>query len=614
MKYLSSTFWLVLVFALLASIYLYPGMGPLLRADRTEAMSDGTDPVTLPFIYEQVARVARDTPSHLFYGALPNTVFDAPEGSAAWMPWIEKFLSLSLTPFIPSEQIATALVFILLILNGLSFFALGRAMDWPKALCLTLSICWAFNSFTHARAKVHPAMTALYHLPLIFLGLRLLQKDTKSLKTMGLAALCFLAAACTLHYFILLTAVFTPFLIAFYLLGEKPPGSWKRPLLRLATAALPAVLLLLWCVTHPLPADMQKARALPKTGEHREDQLVHPFVTVFAARPLDYLAGDTGVGDADWNPLRSWITSYTESHLDGGNTHERANGIRWLLLVICAAAGAISMRRKSIAVDAFSRRYYLLFLSMGAFAFWLSLSPVYFGHAWGPFAWLHFAVPQLRVPSRAGIFVHFSALMIVGGFLQAWLFAEGGAEKAHPRLQNKKWRKFLSFPAVLPLWALLSFPPLLNPLPLSKIQPPYSSLTSPDFIDCGTGLYFPYVSGNYGVLEYYYFNQRLRGTHCSALNANETNPRDQLLFRSFPLHPQVIAALQQDNPQFFQALLNFAECTGIQWMVFDSHVPESWKSRFCRALGWERSEADVCRARPPHHPLKKTPEECIQSP
>src|SRR5688500_6408964 len=121
-KYLKETLWLVSLFFVLGCIYIYPGAGPLLSRSTTEVMSDGTDPVTLPFMYEQVLRLAKNSPLDLFYGAVPNPVFDAPEGGALWMSWIEKFVALFSYLFFPTEQISTAVVLFILILNGLCFY------------------------------------------------------------------------------------------------------------------------------------------------------------------------------------------------------------------------------------------------------------------------------------------------------------------------------------------------------------------------------------------------------------------------------------------------------------------------------------------------------------
>ncbi len=285
---LGEYFWITLLFLALGIVYLYPGLGPLFSKSTTQVMSDGTDPVTLPFAYESVLKTAYENPLELFYGAVPTKVYDAPEGTAIWMPWNEKFLALFSSLLVPTEQISTAVVWLLLTITGLCFFALGRSLDWPKTLSLALSICWAFNTFTHARAKVHMAMVGLYFLPLIFLGLVLLVKR-KDHKAIFFAALCFLGAAMSLHYFLILSAIFSPFFLWFYFLKPETRTQWKQNSVRLTFAVLPAILLLLWCLTHPVPEAILKNRAsvLPKTGEIKNAEGVHPFVITYASHAID---------------------------------------------------------------------------------------------------------------------------------------------------------------------------------------------------------------------------------------------------------------------------------------------------------------------------------------
>lgn len=599
---------LALVFLALGYGYLYPGLDPLLEGRTDQAMSDGTDPVTLPFQYSLVEQVAQNSIFDLFYGAVPNRIFDAPEGAALWMSWGEKFLSLLLAPLTSPEQRGTAVVWVLLMLNGLAFFTMGRALRWPKPLSFALALCWAFNPFTHARAKVHMAMVSLYHLPLIFLGLILLRKYPNR-KGVFLAALCFIGSTFTLHYFLILTVCFIPFFLGFYFLPEAVRKNARQAGLYLLAAALPAVLLLGWQLTHPLPGKMlaEKNQALPKTGDAKNELGVHPFLITYATRPIDYLGGDTGLGTRDLNPLRSQITAHILKNLDGSNRHERANGIRWWILALVGVVLIIIAKpssRKSLPFEL--KSFYTLFLVFAAWAFFLSLSPVWFGKAVGPSAWVHHFVPQIRVASRAGVFVHFAALVLAGVFLKAWLFH---GESSHPRLQSKRWQKVLRFPLTLPLLAILSFPPALNPMPLSEIQPAYVSLQNRSAEACGTGMYFPYVSGNFAPLEFYYFIQRLRGASCPFINSTEAGDRNTLMLRTYPLHPEFLKVLDSENVKsHFQ---NFVRCTGLQWVAFDRRVPVSWRRQFCQSQGWQMSEADICVAPFPHQKLKQKPELCL---
>lgn len=525
-----------------------------------------------------------------------------------WMSWGERFLALFAFIFLPSEQVGSFVVWILLLLNGLSFFALSRKLNWPASLGLALSICWAFNAFTHARAKVHLAMSGLYHLPLIFLGLHLVRESLTSSKNQKLkiilASFCFLFSAMTLHYFIILTAAMSPFLLLYYFSLQETRSQWKKALLHLSLSAVPCFLFLAWCFTHPLPEQYlnRQAQSLPQTGEYKNERGIHPFLEQFAAKPIDYFAGDTGLGEKDWNPLRSMLTLSIYKNLDGSNAHERANSIRWWLW-FCFALSLWWILRKDSILPKEQKRLQLSLLLLGVFAFILSLSPVYFDKAWGPSAWIHSLVSQFRVPNRAGVFVHFSILLIVGSSLSYW-FKHGA---------DSKRKSFLKRPWVLPLVALISFPPLLNPMPLSKIQAPYTSLTENQELKCGSGMYFPYVSATYSLLEFYYFVQRLRGTHCSIINRADTDESNTAMLKAMPLHPEILKAINERNPQLTEGIKRFTECTGIQWIAFDSRVGPEARSSLCQSLNWQMTEPDVCQAQRPHMNLQRLPANCLNN-
>lgn len=599
-------FLLSVLFLCLGYLYLYPGLNPMLKASSSIAMSDGTDPITLPFLYQEVLKVAKSAPLELLYGAIPNRVFDAPEGSAMWMSWGERFLALFASLFVPPEQIGTFVVWILLLFNALFFYLLAQKLGWQKHLSVALSVCWAFNAFTHARAKVHFAMSGLYHLPLIFLGFVLLFNAIRTPharnKNTLLAALCFLAASMTLHYFLILTAALTPFLVVFYFYPTQVRQNLKRALALLGVAALPSLLFLTWCLTHPLPKDFtqRQAQTLPQTGSYKNERGIHPFVEIFAAKPIDYFSGDLALGERDLNPLRAHITRSIRNNPEGSNLHERSNGIRWWLWLTAGFAIFVFLK-KFHSRPTEQRFYYICFILLGVAAFFLSLTPVYFGRAIGPAAWIHTIVPQFRVPNRAGIFVHFSVIMIAGFYLSGWL----------KEIRWPKVKKALNFPLTLPLLAIVSFPPLLNPMPLSEIQPPYKSLTGKSSEGCETGMYFPYVSGTHALFEFYYFIQKLRDTECSMLNSSDVTETNSILLKSIPLHPEVIKAVNQNKPEYNQQLKALIECIGLQWLVFDPRVDVNWSKSFCTSLNWKMTEEKVCQAQKPHSKLKNSVKNCL---
>lgn len=607
---------------ILSFMYLSPGGGLLLAGDKAKVMSDGTDPTTLPFQYELIASVAKKNFFHLFYGAVPNQIVNAPEGSAAWISWSEKIPSYFLSQLFPVEQVSTALVIFLLVANGLCFYLFARGMKWPQPIAIALSICWAFNPFTRARAKVHMAMAGIYHVPLIFLGLILLKKWPNK-KGILLASLCFLFASMTLHYFLIMSAVLLPFMLIFYFWDKPDTSNLKKASLNLVLSGIPAVVFTAWCFFQPLPQSMieNNAQVLPKTGETTPHQKVHPFLIQFGAHFVDYFAGDTAIGTFDINPLRRAVTHHIHKNLHNSNPHERTNGIRWSIwIIVCLVISVLLFKITKFQYIVDKKKYYWSFLLLAGASFLLSLSPMLGGSPILPAAWVHSLIPQFRVPSRAGIFVHFSFLAISGTFLTNWLYQSIRIKNyksslAPPptqwRPKGHSWAKKLTIPFILPLIAIIDFPPFMNKMPVAQVAPELSPLTELNHESCGEGMYFPYVSGTFGLLEFYYFIQRMRGTGCQIINSSESNIRNQKMLRRFPLHPQVLKAIKAADPRLTNTLTSFVRCTGLDYIVFDRKVPSSWRHSTCKQLGWNMTSKEICQSPRPQKGLLKLPENCL---
>ncbi|NJM09559.1 MAG: hypothetical protein HC883_01265 [Bdellovibrionaceae bacterium] len=153
---------------------------------------------------------------------------------------------------------------------------------------------------------------------------------------------------------------------------------------------------------------------------------------------------------------------------------------------------ALGARRLAHLAQA-ARKLQAGLLIFGLFSFWLSLSPDWPWQGSGPAYWLHTLVSQIRVPSRAGIYVHFAALLLAGLFVH---------------FRRLKW---LALPGLLPLLMIVDLPPFWQPMPISPVRPPLQALMGKE---CGAGLYFPYVAGDAGMLQDYYFLQEMRGSKC----------------------------------------------------------------------------------------------------
>jgi hypothetical protein len=554
--------------ALLAGLtvaYLYPAFTPLVEGQTDRVMSDGTDSATLPYNYGVLRELLSERPSELFYGAVPARHLNAPAGFALWIPWSERALALFSSAFVPLEHVSTLYVALIMFLNGLCMFALGRRLGWPRALALGLAIGWAFCPFTRARAQVHAGFAGTYHVPLALLSV-LWALHGRPVR----AALGFLAVGMAPHYFVITLAFVSPFLTAIGWFLEPPPQA-RRALIRLAAALVPMILLLGWCFTKPIPQDLIAAgvAARPPSGR-TEGGGPHSFLTRFAAHPVDYFTGDIALGGEDWNPLRADLSRDVLATLGDSNAHERANGIRWAVWLL-AAAGLLYRPRENLAAKS------ALFV-FGAFAFWLSLAPP------GPSYWLYSLVSQIRVPSRAGIYVHFAALLLAGLFV----------------------RRFRFLALALPLLMIAGLPPFLQNMTVTKLRPPLASLHGGG---CGAGMYYPYVAGNWGMIESYYFLQEMRGTRCDIVNRQWPDEGSEKMYRAMGLSLAVLNTFNAQNPQTIGLLVKTAQCAPLSYIVFDPRTAVAAREAVCAELGWQMSEARVCKRDP--RPLLKNPAECF---
>ncbi|NJM09558.1 MAG: hypothetical protein HC883_01260 [Bdellovibrionaceae bacterium] len=145
---------LALLFCSLSVAYLWPAFQPVMAGHTLHVMSDGTDEATLPYLYATVIEVWKDNPLELFFGAVPSSHLNFPEGLALWIPWSERFAVVLLSPFVPLEHISTVFVALLMAFNALCMYALVRQLGWSRSLAVALAVAWAFNPFTRGRAQV----------------------------------------------------------------------------------------------------------------------------------------------------------------------------------------------------------------------------------------------------------------------------------------------------------------------------------------------------------------------------------------------------------------------------------------------------------------------------
>lgn len=588
MKSLGRGLVLLFVFGILSFLYLSPG-GEALWQNRTDVvLSDGTDPVAAPHQFGLVLESFRQSPWLLLYGATPTWSYGAPEGAAIWNTWAERWFVVAVSPFVVLEQISTAWIFFLMILSGLSMLALGRFWGWSWSVSLGISFAWVFSAYIRARAKVHSGFVGVYHLPLIFLALLILARG-RSWRSVLVSAGLLLLAATVSHYYLIMVAFAAPFFLFFYFWMASAHRPWRESLRRLFFAALPVLGFNLYCVLNPAPQSLHLAEVFPLTG--RSVELYHPYLDVFAARPFDYLTGDTGIAMSDPVPFREWLNEWNFTNFPVGNPHERTNGIRWLVwgIVLIGFFSWLRFLRRASPHEHRERReetgLLVLFSLLALFGFWLSLPPSALG-VWGsPAYWLHSWLPQFRVSSRAGLFVQFSVLIVCGILLSRW---------------ERKWnlgKRPASLFWFFPILILAEFPPLWNPMPMAAVAPRLESLQGLHREECGQGVSFPYVSANVATPDFYALLQRMRGSHCALINSPSDTRRDQKLAVAWGLTPHLLKALEQDDPRLRQSLLDGFSCQQLNFVIFDPRLPPKWSSELCNELAGEWHQDGVCRLR-----------------
>jgi hypothetical protein len=157
-----------LVLVALGYFYFWPASLRLGFGVPGAIMSEGGDATILPFLYDAVARLLREKPSWLLYGAVPIVGLDPPESGAHWIPYLERWVVALLGQRLPAENLSTAFVFVATVLNGALFHGFSRSLGWSRPLALAIGIAFAFNPFSLARAQAHPALVGIYYLPAIF--------------------------------------------------------------------------------------------------------------------------------------------------------------------------------------------------------------------------------------------------------------------------------------------------------------------------------------------------------------------------------------------------------------------------------------------------------------
>lgn len=594
-------FLLVVLFVGLTYAYLYPGSEAVFEGRTDVMMSDGTDPAPVPWVYDLIVDTWHEKPHRLFFGSVYVDAGDTENGNAFWTPWSERWSVVLLSYFLPTEQLYGGYVFVLLLLNGLCMYMLGRTRGWSRTLSYGLAIAWAFCAYTRARAKVHGALAGLYHLPLIFIGLDLVVRK-KSKRSLALAALAFLAAGTAAHYYLVIAIFLSPLFVIYAVMQPEFKAEWKRILSRLAIATFPLLVFLAFNRLVPVPSDAAiTATKVMELETPRADE-IKTFLKVFYAHPIDYLTGDLSLAadsrgypkTDDLNPLRESFNDHVVRTISEGNFHERTNGIRWVIIGLAAfALVTLVWRRRTLDVP--YKRQVGFFALFGGVCFLLSLSPDFPFDEMGLSYFVYTIMPKIRVACRSGIGVNFSLLMIAG------LYIANLPEKS-------KWRKAWLLPGLFPLVMVLDYFPLI-PMPLAPVQPAYASLARTTGA-CGPGMFFPFVNGFFEQISHYTMMQRLRGTDCTVLNNMRNIPEVEVVLRRFPPIPAFMNDVGK-NPTIPETIERLANCVPLNWIAFHPAVSRDFAAQTCQRLKWTLHEDGTCIAPDKTRKLRNLPSRCL---
>lgn len=569
------------LFVLAGFIWLHPASAVLLRGDASTSIGDGTDSILVPVQYQIVVDTFRDAPSRLLFGGVYSDQLAAPEGQPLFISFSERALVLFFAPFLKADLMPTAVVWAYLVLSGLAMYGCARLLGWRRTVALALTLAWAVCPYTRARAVVHNAMVGVFFAPLVIAALRILAGSPPRLawsprKELVVAALFMFIAVTGAQYYVLMLIGFSPLIIALYV-AMLPKGTPKlRAIGRLFVAALPALFLLAWMRFMPASPSDARHFATSQSDAAAVAKQADDFLHWYGAHASHYLAGDVKFGDRDVIPWRAAITRSILEKAD--NTHEQTNGIRWTILACTAALVLALLRKRSRRrFTREERKIALVAIVLGTLAFVVSFSPQgisHYGTELGPSLLLAKLLPQFRVSNRAGVVVHFCALLCTGLLLAA--YTRGIASS----------RGRAAVGAGLLVLVVVEYLPL-HPVVMTELPRVYTELQPPEG-QCGAGLIVPYASWDGGESAYYRTQTALRGTSCKILHGSYLTTQD---------HVQRDAFMKMKfTPEERERAVGFARCTRASWALFLPETPDEFRRAYCSELGWSLVRPDACRS------------------
>lgn len=572
-------------------VYMLPLSRDIFRPNTSRMIGDGTDLTSLSWGYRIIMDAWLHEPSRLLFGSIFTENTNAPMGSVLWTPWIERILVPLLWPFTDDANVVTAMAWALMALTGVSTYVYGRLLKWPRLVSLAMGICFAYNSFTRARANVHTAFCGLFGIVAIFIALELLSnrewmKPERVKRSLVWASVALFVATLSPHYYLVIFITLVPFFAVYFLLRAR---SARLPLLpsmgRLLLCSLPAVLFLAWNFAMPVaPKYAGRIQAIPEIRkEHLE------YLHAFGAHPIDYLGFDLKLGDKDWIDARQAITKTIRREIGGSNDHERSNGVRWSLLALFAAAVVAQLwPNHPRGLEARSSQRRKLFIAFAVICFLLSMSPQglkSYDEELGPSLYVFKMLPNFRVPSRFGPFAMFGIIVVAAEFLVS---------------VTRRWRSTRKLATwvlnpLLPVVAFVDYAPL-NPMQVASFSYARTELSLPSG-ECGMGMGLPFSHWGYWIF------MQTRGTQCQVMF-----PADAATERTLERYFVDTGGPEQEKLR--ADFTRFARCTGMDWVIFTSYVQQPARERICADLGWTFVSNDSCRS-PTVNPRKRPALECL---
>ncbi len=571
----------------LAYAYLFPASEWLLTGKQpAKILGNGVDDIQgLVWSYRAIVRTLYDHPTRYFFGAIHTELRNTPEGAMLWVPWVERIFVPILAPFTTDATLVTAMDFAFYLTSFAAMCLYGREMQWSKPVLAAGAIAFAFSPFARARAAVHPAFVAVYFIPLLFLAIERVARQSRD--PFGYArwkwpALMLLLVGTVAHYYLLITLLLTPFLLLYALSRARTFGGSRLVVLaRLALCSLPLVLFLAWNFLAAVPPGVHiRAGNFPII----EAEVNNHYLHTFSALPIDYVTGDVGYDPlADLIVPRRALSAFVAAN-GPGNPHERTNGIRWTVLALAALAVASAVLSKLNArKETRNADYVLLIALVAAYGLMMSMGPqwlVFQGKEYGPSQFAMKLFPNLRVASRWGPVVNF-------GVISA---AMGGLMGVQARLaQAPVWWRRVTLQSLLwlvPVLATAEYFPRSRVI-MATLPPVVPGLPTERGDWCGVGMFLPHVQFDLSQFE------TTRGTSCRLLQPNSTE-EGMRLERFLVGTP---AAWR--TPAMRIRFAELVKCTGMSWVVFRPGIDAQGRTELCNELGWTMSSDQVCRTTQP---------------